>query len=205
MWQLALELVCLRWQRHSPGRGGWKWPSRCCCRSDAAWGGEAAVGARGATSTAFFLPLRGPGTSSQLAGVVFRGCCFGSWLLNFCVFAEALACLVLSNTRRGWANVPRWGERQPAAAGSLLSSHYPNYTWACVLCRPSPEFPFRFIWVLGWSTWHLALDPSSVLYLQHKLCSYLDALQHLPPPQPAGANMSDRKRRACITGGAGVL
>jgi hypothetical protein len=26
------------------------------------------------------------------------------------------------------------------------------------------------------STWHLALDPSSVLYLQHKLCSYLDAL-----------------------------
>ena len=75
------------------------------------------------------------------------------------------------------------GERG-SAAGSLLSSHYPNYTWACVLCRPSPEFPFRFIWVLGWSTWHLALDPSSVLYLQHKLCSYLDALQHLPPPQP---------------------
>ena len=24
-----------------------------------------------------------------------------------------------------------------------------NYTWACVLCRPSPEFPFRFIWVLA--------------------------------------------------------
>jgi hypothetical protein len=42
------------------------------------------------------------------------------------------------------------GERG-SAAGSLLSSHYPNYTWACVLCRPSPEFPFRFIWVLGWS------------------------------------------------------
>jgi hypothetical protein len=40
------------------------------------------------------------------------------------------------------------------------------------------------IWVLGWSTRHLALDPSSVLYLQHRLCSYLDALQHLPPPQP---------------------
>jgi hypothetical protein len=41
-----------------------------------------------------------------------------------------------------------------------------------VLCSPSPEFPFRFIWALGWSTWYLALDPSSVLYLQHKLCSY---------------------------------
>ena len=75
------------------------------------------------------------------------------------------------------------GERG-SAAGSLLSSHCPNYTWACVLCRPSPELPFHFVWVLGWSTWHLALDPSSVLYLQHKLCSYLDALQHLPPPQP---------------------
>jgi hypothetical protein len=39
--------------------------------------------------------------------------------------------------------------------------------------------PFYFVWFLGWSTWHLALDPSSVLYLQHKLCSYFDALQHL--------------------------
>jgi hypothetical protein len=75
------------------------------------------------------------------------------------------------------------GERG-SAAGSLLSSHYPNCTWACVLCRPSPELPFHFVWFLGWSTRHLALDPSSVLYLQHKLCSYFDALQHLPPPQP---------------------
>jgi hypothetical protein len=32
------------------------------------------------------------------------------------------------------------GERG-SAAGSLLSPHCPNYTWACVLCRPSPEFP----------------------------------------------------------------
>jgi hypothetical protein len=32
------------------------------------------------------------------------------------------------------------GERGNAA-GSLLSSHCPNYTWACVLCRPSPESP----------------------------------------------------------------
>jgi hypothetical protein len=75
------------------------------------------------------------------------------------------------------------GERG-SAAGSLLSSHCPNCTWACVLCRPSPELPFHFVWFLGWSTWHLSLDPSSVLYLQHKLCSYFDALQHLPPPQP---------------------
>jgi hypothetical protein len=74
------------------------------------------------------------------------------------------------------------GERG-SAAGSLLSFRCPSYTWACVLCRPSPEFPFRFIWVLGRSTWHLALDPSSVLHLQHKLCPYFDALQHLPPPQ----------------------
>ena len=92
------------------------------------------------------------------------------------------------------------GERG-SAAGSLLSSHYPNYTWACVLCRPSPEFPFRFIWVLGWSTWHLALDPSSVLYLQHKLCSYLDALQHLPAQRhnnlSKGLSLLRSKRSFC--------
>jgi hypothetical protein len=70
------------------------------------------------------------------------------------------------------------GERG-SAAGSLLSSHYPNYTWACVMCRPSPELPFHFVWFLGWSTRHLALDPSSVLHLQHKLCSYLDACPFL--------------------------
>jgi hypothetical protein len=36
--------------------------------------------------------------------------------------------------------------------------------WACVLCRPPPELPFHSVWFLGWSTWYLALDPSSVLY-----------------------------------------
>jgi hypothetical protein len=29
-------------------------------------------------------------------------------------------CLVLSNTRRGWANVPRWGERQRRWLTALL-------------------------------------------------------------------------------------
>ena len=29
-------------------------------------------------------------------------------------------CLVLSNTRRGWANVPRWGERQRRWLAALL-------------------------------------------------------------------------------------
>jgi hypothetical protein len=48
-------------------------------------------------------------------------------------------------------------------------------------------------WFLSWSTRHLALDPSYVLYLQHRLCPYLDALCSLtssstpagPPPAPA--------------------
>jgi hypothetical protein len=31
-----------------------------------------------------------------------------------------LSCLVLSNTRRGWANVPRWGERQRRWLAALL-------------------------------------------------------------------------------------
>jgi hypothetical protein len=30
------------------------------------------------------------------------------------------ACLVLSNTRRGWANAPRWGERQRRWLAALL-------------------------------------------------------------------------------------
>jgi hypothetical protein len=52
---------------------------------------------------------------------------------------QCLSCLVLSNTRRGWANVPRWGERQRrwlAARCSPLSSQSqcPNYTWACACC-----------------------------------------------------------------------
>jgi hypothetical protein len=81
-----------------------------------------------------------------------------------------LHCLVycLIHAVAGWT-FPAGG--RGTAAGSLLSSHCPNYTWACVLCRPSPEVPFHLVWFLGWSTWHLALDPSSVLYLQHKLCS----------------------------------
>jgi hypothetical protein len=93
--------------------------------------------------------------------------------------------LALSSPTRAWLA----GQTLPAggggsAAGSLLSSHHPEYTWACMLCRPSPELPFHFVWFLGWPTWHLALDPSSVLHLQHKLCSHLDALC-LPPLHPA--------------------
>jgi hypothetical protein len=46
------------------------------------------------------------------------------------------------------------------AAGSLCPSHYPKLGPA-VRCRSSPEFPFRFIWVLGWSTRYLcANDPT---------------------------------------------
>jgi hypothetical protein len=51
---------------------------------------------------------------------------------------------------------PRAGRTPPAgeggcAAGSLPPSHYLKLGPA-VRCRSSPEFPFRFIWVLGWST-----------------------------------------------------
>jgi hypothetical protein len=34
--------------------------------------------------------------------------------------APGAPCLVLSNTRRGWANVPRWGERQRRWLAALL-------------------------------------------------------------------------------------
>jgi hypothetical protein len=61
--------------------------------------------------------------------------------------------LVLSYTRH-WL-----GERSPLGrAAALLAgyppSHYRN-NGPAVRCRSSPEFPFRFIWVLGWSTWYL--------------------------------------------------
>ena len=68
------------------------------------------------------------------------------------VFLErALSCLVLY--------APLAGRTLPAgeggcAAGWLPPSHYLN-NGPAVRCRSSPEFPFRFIWVLGWSTWYL--------------------------------------------------
>jgi hypothetical protein len=64
-------------------------------------------------------------------------------------------CAVCSSHTRG-RTFP--AEERGSAAGSLLSSHHPKYTWTCVLCRPSPELPFHFVWFLGWSTrGHLAL------------------------------------------------
>jgi hypothetical protein len=36
------------------------------------------------------------------------------------LFSRPRPCLVLSNTRRGWANVPRWGERQRRWLAALL-------------------------------------------------------------------------------------
>jgi hypothetical protein len=91
------------------------------------------------------------------------------------IFSRLRVLSCLTHTLAGRTSPAR---ERGSAAGSLLSSHRPKW------CRPSLELPFYFVWFLGWSTQHLALDPSSVLYLQHKLCSYLDALQHLPPPQP---------------------
>jgi hypothetical protein len=68
-------------------------------------------------------------------------------------------CLVLSYTRLVL------GERSPL--GSWLAAPLPPRRPAlsklgpAVRCRSSPEFPFRFIWVLGWSTWYLcANDPT---------------------------------------------
>jgi hypothetical protein len=63
--------------------------------------------------------------------------------------------LVLSYTRH-WL-----GERSPLGRAAALLAGYPPPTThylnngPAVRCRSSPEFPFRFIWVLGWSTWYL--------------------------------------------------
>jgi hypothetical protein len=66
-----------------------------------------------------------------------------------------------------------------------------------MLCRPSPELPFYFVWFLGWSTRHLALDPSSVLYACTYNTSYV-RISPLPlalPPQ--------RHHKAAGLGGEG--
>jgi hypothetical protein len=85
---------------------------------------------------------------------------FCSLALSCLVFfydRPVLSCLVLYT--------PRAGRTLPAgeggcAAGSLPPSHYLKLGPA-VRCRSSPGFPFRFIWVLGWSTWYLcANDPT---------------------------------------------
>jgi hypothetical protein len=40
----------------------------------------------------------------------------------------------------------------PLAKGSNNThTHHPKYAWTCVLCRPSPELPFHFVWFLGWT------------------------------------------------------
>jgi hypothetical protein len=87
--------------------------------------------------------------------------------------------------RRSPLGRERRRERQRRWLAALLEEP----TCTCVLCRPSPDMPelsFHFVLFLGWSTRHLALDPSAVMCLQHKLCTYLDALQPtcIPRPQP---------------------
>jgi hypothetical protein len=60
------------------------------------------------------------------------------------------------------ANAPRWGRRLRCWHAALIMppSHYLKLRPA-VRCRSSPEFPFRFVWVLGWSTRYLcANDPT---------------------------------------------
>jgi hypothetical protein len=88
------------------------------------------------------------------------------------------------------------GERG-SAAGSLLSSHCPNYTWACVLPRPSPELPFYFyfVWSLGWSTClpreggggglHVAGGGGRVTHVERAAEPTRGAAPHHPPPERA--------------------
>jgi hypothetical protein len=52
--------------------------------------------------------------------------------------------------------------RAAALLASCPPSYHPKSTWACLWCRPSPEFPCPSVWVPGWSTRHLcANNPQS--------------------------------------------
>jgi hypothetical protein len=64
-------------------------------------------------------------------------------------------CLVLSNTRLGWANsAAAVSIRGPAGLRVVQAIDHPS------------ALPFHFVW----QTWHLVLDPSSVLVpATHKL------------------------------------
>jgi hypothetical protein len=81
------------------------------------------------------------------------------------------ASILVAISRAGSKQIVLHARHQHAILPSFHHGSYPH----CVI-HQSPEFPFRFIWVLGWSTWHLALDPSSVLYLQHSNTSYVRIL-----------------------------
>jgi hypothetical protein len=87
----------------------------------------------------------------------------------------------LYNTRRGWTPPLR---REAAPLGRCSPSTAMTTLGHACCAGHHPSCPFTLSGSSVGQTRHLALDPSSVLYLQHKLCSYLDALQHLPPPQP---------------------
>jgi hypothetical protein len=85
-----------------------------------------------------------------------RGCS-GKYPHRLLSLALPCACLVLCER-------PPTGEGG-CAAGSLSPSATPSKLGPAVRRRSSPEFPFRFIWVLGWSTRYLcANDPTPCTY-----------------------------------------
>jgi hypothetical protein len=58
-----------------------------------------------------------------------------------------LSCLIHASC---WADAPRWGGRAAALLARCPPPTTSNLDLLSVRCRSSPEFPFRFIWVLGW-------------------------------------------------------
>jgi hypothetical protein len=88
------------------------------------------------------------------------------WSAPHAAPASRSPCIILSYTRlvpggrpplwRSAALLARCTRCPPPAALSKRGPAVCN-----VRCRSSPEFPFRFTWVLGWSTWYLcANDPT---------------------------------------------
>jgi hypothetical protein len=80
------------------------------------------------------------------------------------------------------------GDRSPLGwAGAFLAGYPPPplpQHWTCSQCgadrHPSSEFPhcFRFIWVLGWSTWCLcANDPTEAPFHKHAVLARQAAVE----------------------------
>jgi hypothetical protein len=66
------------------------------------------------------LPCRCQPYQTDVAKDFFPGKVGKSAVRLFFYRFSPLSCLAMSNTRRGWANVPRWGERQRRWPAALL-------------------------------------------------------------------------------------
>jgi hypothetical protein len=97
----------------------------------------------------------------------------------------SLSLLVLYAPRAGRAlwhpSLGRAAALLPPPQKKHTHTHRPRATWACLWCRPSPEFP---VLLSGSSVGQHAISAHTIQLLVTLALNYLDALQHLSPLPP---------------------